>query len=204
MHTHIIPASEAQGGRVGHRVRHVVQHSLAHTHTHTHAHAHAHTHTHTQLSLGRVGCFEHTLESRREPLLKDTHNMPTHTNIQKDTIVMRYVVYPHHCRFRPPPASDSKGVVPSAHLRLSDCLHRGLTLECRAPLWVGVPIHHTRYTHTRSHAHMHTCTHTHARAHTRDTKLSSGSIVCLDIFIYPNTSGSRRESHTQALIGQGV
>jgi hypothetical protein len=30
-----------------------------------------------------------------------------------------YVVYQPHCRFRPPSASGSQGVVPSAHLRLS-------------------------------------------------------------------------------------
>jgi hypothetical protein len=62
---------------------HTHMHTHANTHTHTHKHKHTHTNTNTlthkhtrkrdtQRSLGRVGCFEHTLESRREPLLQDT------------------------------------------------------------------------------------------------------------------------------------
>jgi hypothetical protein len=107
---------------------------------------------------------------------------------KKDTIVMRYVVHQHHCRFRPLPTPSSQGAVPSAHLQLSDCLHRGLTLECRAPLWVWVPIHHTRYphtrphtrTHTRTHTHTHTHARTHARTHVRyKTQLSiAGALTC--------------------------
>jgi hypothetical protein len=42
----------------------------------------------------------------------------------------------HYFRFRPPSASGSQGVVPSVHLWVFDCLHRGLTLEFRAPLVV--------------------------------------------------------------------
>jgi hypothetical protein len=184
----------------------------AHTHTYTHIHTRTHTHTHTRkrkrdtpLSLGRVGCFEHTLESRREPLLQDTQYTNSYNGIffevyKKDTIVMKYVVHQHHCRFRPPSTPSSQGAVPSAHLRLSDCLHKGLTLECRAPLWVGVPIHHTRYTHTRPHTHTHTRTHTHThtRTHARYKTQLSKHRGCFDMSHHTLNHLGKNESNTQA------
>jgi hypothetical protein len=91
---------------------------------------------------------------------------------------------------RPPSASGSQGVVPSAHLRLSDCLHRGLTLECRAPfgLYTGCP-----YNTLVIHTHVHTHAHTHARAHTCTHERAirnSGSIGCFDMSHHKYTIAS--------------